>query len=221
VEEAEREIAASLEKGRFVEHPQVSLLVREYATEGVYIDGEVHKPGVYAELGPHTLRQLIAEAGGLTDAASPQIAIRHADGAQEVVWLHPGEAASGELRLRPGDTVVVPRAGIAYLVGDVTRSGGYVMQDAGELTIAQLVALGGGLLPTAKAGKAKLVRKTEHGREEVEVNVSKILRGHAPDVALRADDILFIPNSAWRSAANRLQNISQMAAGAAIYTSLN
>ncbi|HEY3928297.1 MAG TPA: polysaccharide biosynthesis/export family protein [Candidatus Koribacter sp.] len=216
VEEAEHEIATQLETRKFVVHPQVAVLVREYATQGLYINGEVRKPGVYAVLGPHTLLQLIAEAGGLTEAASPQITVRHADKAEENIRLRPGDASSGDVVLRPGDTVVVPRAGIAYIVGDVARSGGYVMQDAGELTIAQLVALGGGLLPTAKAGNAKLVRKTAQGRQEVEVNVKDILRGRAPDLALHADDILFIPNSAWRSAANRLQNITHVMNGARI-----
>lgn len=218
--EAQQLIASRLEAEGFVVHPQISLLVREYATQGVAISGEVRKPGIYAVLGPRTLAQVLAEAGGLTEAASPRIVLRHASSNEEIVVATDANPGWRTKLLCPGDTVVVERAGIAYL-GEVARSGGYLMQDGGSLSVAQLVALGGGTLRTAKASHAKLVRKSGGMRQEITVNVPRILRGRDPDLQLQADDILFIPNSAWKSAATRLQNITQMTAGAAIYTSLN
>ena len=65
------------------------------------------------------------------------------------------------------------------------------------------------------------MRKDGDGYEEIEVDLKKILHGKAPDLALKADDIVFIPNSILKTAGTRLQNITQMTAGAAIYTSLN
>jgi len=220
VEEAQKSIATQLSTRQLVVAPQVSLLVREYATQGVAVTGEVRKPGVYQVLGPRTLSQLLAEAGGVTDVASLAITIQHRDGSEFTVSRN-AETPTDSPMMRPGDTVIVPRAGVAYLVGDVARSGGYVMQDGGQLSLAQLIALGGGLLPTAKTTKAHLVRKTATGREEFEINVREILSGKSPDIALQPDDILFVPNSAWKSTANRLLSIAQMTAGAAIYTSLN
>lgn len=219
VADAALQIAAELKQRQLVVAPQVSLLIREYATQGIAVNGEVRKPGVYPVLGPRTLVQLLSEAGGLTETASAILTIQHRNG--EELKVHARDLNSSPLLLDPGDTVLVPRAGIAYLVGDVARSGGYVMNDNGQLSIAQLIAVGGGLLPTAKAARARLVRKTANGRDEFEIDVKKILKGRAPDRQLEPDDILFVPNSAWRSAANRLQNITQMTAGAAIYTSLN
>jgi polysaccharide export outer membrane protein len=183
------------------------------------VNGEVRKPGIYQALGPRTFLQVISEAGGFTETASPKITISHRDGEQESLLR--SDPALNTLLLHAGDSVVIPRAGIAYIVGDVTRSGGYVMREDGRLSVAQLVSIGGGLLPTAKGNKARLVRKTPEGHEEFEVKIKEILRGRAPDLQLQPDDILFVPNSAFRSAAYRLQNITQMAAGAAIYTSLN
>ncbi len=212
-------VATELQHRHLVIDPQVSLIVREYATQGVAITGEVRKPGVYQVLGPRTLLHVIADAGGLTDIASARITVQHRNGEQITVLAKDTTGTSSPLQ--PGDTVIVPRAGIAYLVGDVGRSGGYVMNDNGELSIAQLVAVGGGILPTAKGGKARLVRKTANGRQELRIDLNKILRGNAPDIQLQPDDILFVPNSALKSAATRLQNITQMTAGAAIYTSLN
>ncbi len=218
-EEAADRIVTELRRRQLVVAPQVTLQIREYATQGVAVSGEVRKPGVYPVLGPRSLVQILSEAGGLTEIASSVLVIQHRGGEQHTVGAK--DLAAADLFLEPGDTVLVPRAGIAYLVGDVGRSGGYVMNDNGQLSIAQLVAVGGGLLPTAKASHARLVRKTASGRDEIEIDVKKILKGRAPDLALQPDDILFVPNSALRSAATRLQNITQMTAGAAIYTSLN
>lgn len=217
VEEAGQLIGARLEQKQLVLDAHVSLLVREYATQGVAVSGEVRKPGIYQVLGPRTLMQVVSEAGGFTEIASPRVTVRHPSGEVQSVLVD----QSGEVLLHSGDTVNVPRAGIAYIVGDVPRSGGYVMQDHGELSIAQLVSLGGGLLPTARGGKARLVRKTPSGHTELEINVNDVLRGRAPDLSLQADDILFIPNSTWKSAATRMQNITQLTVGAAIYSSLN
>lgn len=217
VEDAEQAIAVQLAARQLVLQPQVSLFIREYATQGASVSGEVQKPGVYPVLGPRTLLQIVSEAGGLTQIASPKIVITHLNGEQEQVAVRTAAAVA----VQPGDSVFVPRAGIVYIVGDVTRSGGYVMHDEGELSIAQLVALGGGLQPTAKANKARLIRKTAVGPQEISVNVKDILKGKVADLQLQADDILFIPNSALKSAGMRLQNITQMTAGAAIYSSLN
>ena len=215
--EAEDAVAAQLKQRLLVPHPQVTMVVREYVTQGLAISGEVRKPGIYTMFGPRTLLQLVAEAGGLTEIAGPKITVRHRDGKEEIA-LYKNAA---QVNLRPGDTVIVPRTGIVYVVGEVQRSGGYAMQDEGTLSIAQLVALGGGLRPTARGARAKLVRGSGKTRRELSVDVNRVLRGRAPDLALQADDILFIPDSLWKTAANRLQNITQMAAGAAIYTGLN
>ncbi len=221
VEEAQELIAFQLRQRQLVVAPQVSLLVLEYATQGVAVSGEVRKPGIYKVLGPRTVLQVISEAGGLTEIASPRLRLLHLHGEEETVFASATSPNWSQMLLSPGDTIVVPRSGIVYLVGDVARSGGYTMQDAGDLSIAQLVSLGGGLLHTAKSSKAKLIRKAGAERTQIELDVKAILRGAAPDIQLHADDILFIPNSAWKNAANRLQNITQMTAGAAIYTSLN
>ena len=221
VEDAAHLLASQLEAQHLVVHPQVTLLVREYATQGVAVTGEVRKPGVYQVLGPRTLAQVLTEAGGLTETASPKITIQRRNGERLTASVREPDGNSTGILLQPGDTVTVLRAGIAYLVGDVARSGGYVMNDNGELSVAQLVAVGGGLLPTAKASKARLVRKTANGREQLEVDLKKILQGKTPDLPLQSDDILFVPNSALRSAATRLQNITHVMSGAKIGSHCN
>lgn len=219
-EQAAQAIASALEDHKLVPRPQVKVLVLEYATQGIAVMGEVRRPGMYKALAPSSLLQVMSQAGGMTETASTRISIRHPNGAEETI-ASPRNRTPHDAILYPGDMVFVERAGIAYIVGDVARPGGYIMQDDGALSVAQLLALGGGSLPTAKTSKAKLVRKTPHGREELEINVQRILRGRIPDVPLQPDDILFIPNSRLKTATNRLQSITQLTLGAAIYSSLN
>ena len=57
------EIAERL-RGKFVQDPQVVVMVRDAASQRVTVDGAVVKPGVYALLGPTTLLQAVALAQG-------------------------------------------------------------------------------------------------------------------------------------------------------------
>ena len=68
--------------------------------------------------------------------------------------------------------------------------------DRGSLTVLQAVALAGGTTQTSKLNGAKIIRKTDAGMSETPIEIKKILDAKAPDVAMLADDILFVPSSA-------------------------
>jgi polysaccharide export outer membrane protein len=110
--------------------------------------------------------------------------------------------AASNVALQPGDTVVVPKAGIVYVLGEVTRPGGYVLNSTGGITVLQVVAVAGGPTHVASAGKTRLLRRTENGFQEQRIDLKKLLRGKAHDVSVRNDDILFIPSSAIKTAMN-------------------
>lgn len=111
----------------------------------------------------------------------------------------------------PGDIVKVKKAGIVYVVGDVNRPGGFPIQDNEHVTVLQAIALGSGLGPNAKKGKAKIIRVAENGEQiELPVHLNKILSGKLPDPTLRPRDILFIPKSGAKAAGtNILQTFSR------------
>ena len=112
---------------------------------------------------------------------------------------------------------MVARAGIVYVVGDVRKPSGIVMQNS-HMTALQAIAMAEGTNPTASLNHAKLIRNTPQGRKEVSLPLKKILAARAPDWDLRPDDILFVPNSAAKSAGRRsLEAVVQAATGAAIY----
>lgn len=111
------------------------------------------------------------------------------------------------VELYPGDRVTVQRAGIVYVVGAVNRSGGFPLKTGQEdMTVLQAMALAEGLKPIAAQKKAMIIRKSQaatNGREEIAVNLTKVLAGHQHDTRLQADDILFVPESAGKKALAR------------------
>lgn len=225
-DEAANRIAEALQAKDLVLHPQVNVLIKEYGTQGVSVLGEVNKPGVYPVLAPRTLLDVLSEAGGLTKLASPEITIKRRNGQREIVTAqvnnNPQETLASEVQVQPGDTVLVPRAGIIYILGDVGRPGGYVMQDNGAMSLLQLLALGGGVNRTAKSSHAVLLHKTPHGDEISELNVKRIMQGKENNRMLSAEDILFVPLSAWKSSLSTFNpsTLATSAAGAAVYESI-
>lgn len=221
IQQAEQLVSRKLEDKGFFNNPQVSILDREYATQGISVLGEVQKPGIYPLLGARTLFDAISAAGGTTDKAGNSVTIthrNHADTPESVPLSYIGESSvHSNVHLLPGDTVVVSKAGMVYVVGDVHKPSGIVMQNS-RLTALQAVAMAEGTNPTAALDRAKLIRKTPEGLQEIPLPLKKILSAKAPDCPLQADDILFVPSSAAKSASRRgLEAIIEAATGAAVY----
>lgn len=117
----------------------------------------------------------------------------------------------------PGDTVLVPKAGIVYVLGDVGRPGGYVMQDDSMLTVLQALALAAGANKTAKEDAVRLIRKVNGDYQESAVPLHDIERGKKPDVKLEADDVLFVPFSMAKNMVLGASSILSSTSSAAIY----
>ena len=203
--EAEGAIESQLRRNNIVNDPQVSVYVKEYTNSGISVAGEVVKPGFYSILGPHRLFDVLQAAGGPTDRAANKVVISHRDQKDAVTFnisKDPAEMASSNVALQPGDTVLVPKAGIVYVLGEVTRPGGYVLNSTGGVTVLQVVAVAGGPTHLASAGKTRLLRRVQNGFQEEKIDVTKLLRGKARDVSVRDEDILFIPTSTMKSALN-------------------
>jgi polysaccharide export outer membrane protein len=105
-----------------------------------------------------------------------------------------------------GDTVAVSKAGRIFVVGDVHRPMGVFLEKTGHITVLQALATAEGPNPTANLHHAKILRKNENGRTEVPVDIQKIMQAKAPDVALQADDILFVPHSASKPSMQKKEN---------------
>jgi polysaccharide export outer membrane protein len=119
-----------------------------------------------------------------------------------------------------GDVVSVPRAGVVYAVGAVQHPGGFVMQsDRQQLTVLKVVSLAGGLMSTAKPGNAVILRQASgtQQRQQLPVDVKKILTLKSEDIPLRQNDILYVPDSTGKHALRRTAEVAiAIASGAAI-----
>jgi polysaccharide export outer membrane protein len=222
--EAQALIEYRLRQGNFILDPHVSLIIREYGTQGVSVLGEVKKPGVYQVLGARNLLDIISEAGGTTPFAGQQATVKRR-ASQETLTASlsndPAELLARDIELCPGDTVVVPKAGIVYVLGDVGRPGGYVMQNNGRISLLQAIAMAQGVNRTAAKKHTRLIRKSASGVQETTLDLKPVLEGRAPDPALEPEDILYIPPSSAKSFVMRdTPALMQSTASAAIYQAM-
>ncbi len=123
--------------------------------------------------------------------------------------LEAGDMANN-IVIQPGDVVTVPHAGIVYILGAVSKPGGYtVTNDRAQLSTLKVLSLAGGLDRTAKSDRAVIVRKDATGQQQqVDVDLKKIMKFEAEDVQLRPSDILYIPRSVAKQAAIRAAEIA-------------
>src|SRR6266403_2925742 len=129
-------------------------------------------------------------------------------------------SATNNIILQAGDIVTVPHAGIAYILGAVSKPGGYVMaNDRSQMSALKLLALSGGLSRTAKKDRAVIIRKDSQGQQhEVAVDLKKVLERTSEDVRLQASDILYVPDSASKQAMYRALEFGlALGAGVALY----
>jgi polysaccharide export outer membrane protein len=118
----------------------------------------------------------------------------------------------------PGDTVVVSKVPVVYVLGDVSKPGGYpVNTNNSRMTVLQAIALAGYANHTASVGKSRLVRETPTGVQEIDLPVGAMQKGKIPDVALLPDDVIYVPFSFLRNVGVNAQGILASATSAAIY----
>jgi len=222
VEQAETLIERKLSQKGLFNNPHVTVFEKEYATQGISVLGEVQKPGIYPLLGSRRLYDAISAAGGTTPKAGRYVLITRRNDPQRSVRapLLTGapESMENNVPVKPGDTIVVSKAGVVYVVGDVRQPGGFVMENGNDITVLKAIALAQGTNPNAGLSAARLIRNTPEGPKDVPLSLKKILTAKAPDLQLQPDDIVFVPSSAGKGAAKRgAEAILQMATGVAIW----
>lgn len=231
-------VAELLQSNGLVSNPQVSVSVKERHGEPITMAGAVKTPTVIQAVGRVTLLEGLSQAGGVASDAGEDIVITRPAHAAD-----PNDPSTGgtqpstitvslrqlldsgdpkyNIPLLGGDVVNVSRAGIVYAVGAVKQNGGFVMSnDHEQMSVLKLLALSGGLIPTAKSHNAVILRENAGSgkRDQVPVDVRKILTLKADDVLMVQNDILFVPDSVASKAVRRTGEIAiSLATGAALY----
>lgn len=233
--EVETRIAVALAREEILVDPAVSVTIAEYYSRPISVLGAVKSPLTFQALGKTTLLEALTRAQGLSEDAGPEILLtrtaRGGDAARvehipmrklidvaDPVW---------NVTLEGGEEVRVPQAGRVFVAGNVKHPGAFRMDGAGDTTVLKALALAEGLAPFATKD-AYIFRaqpdtvssdgavSNSGGRKEIPVALSKIMERTAPDVALGANDILFIPdNRARRNSLSILEKAIGFAASTA------
>jgi len=209
----------------YILDPDVIVSVTTYRSQPVMILGAVTQPGVHQLEGRKTLFEVISEVGGVRPDAGHDIKITRQKewgriplpGCMEdptgqfyvaevsVKSVMQAKNPTENIEIKPRDVITVPQVRVVYVIGAVKKSGGYPLGDAESMTVLQALALSDGLDRLAAPKNARIMRVSpgSQSRTEIPVDVKKIFAGKGNDVALGADDILFIPTSGQKAAALR------------------
>jgi polysaccharide export outer membrane protein len=220
--EAALAVERVLVEGHYVLTPHVSVTLEQTVTQNVTIMGQVRSPGSYAIGTPRPILDVLALAGGLTELADRKVTIqRHATKERFVfvVSNSANTALDGSVAVLPGDTVIVPKADVVYILGDVNRPGGIAMvTNDSKLSALQAISLAGGTPPNAVPSRARLIRKQADGSHvEIPLQLSAIQKGKQPDIPLQADDVVYVPFSYARNMAVGAGSLVGATTSAAIY----
>ena len=217
VEEAQALIEKRLSDGGFVKNPHVTLNVDQSVSQGASLLGEVARPGVYAIIGEPRLLDVISAAGGFTDKAGQSITVTHRNQSDKPVNVPLSrkltDNPASNILVSPGDTILVHKADVVYVVGEVGRPSGFLM-DSDNLTVLKAIALAGGTTSTARLNGVRILRKGPNGMIETPVELKKMLQAKVPDLSMKADDILFVPSSARKVIMSRTVEAAMQAATA-------
>jgi polysaccharide export outer membrane protein len=220
-EAAARMVEKVLLDGHFLLHPRVSVTVAEYATQKVSVLGEVKAPGGYAINTPRSVIDVLTLAGGLNDIAGRKVVIERRGTRERVSYFvsnEPDAALDSAITVYPGDSIIVPRAGIVYVLGDVARPGGYTMtNNEAQISALQLIARAGGTNHSAVPSSARLIRKTVGGYTDTVLQLSAMQKGKKADFPLHPDDIIYVPFSYLRNFANQATGIAASVGSAVVY----
>jgi polysaccharide export outer membrane protein len=167
----------------------------------------VRSPTTFQATATVTLLDAISHAGGLADNAGPEILVSKQSPATTdklvtliqripVRGLLNGEDPTLNLHLEGGEDIRVPEAGRVFVLGRVKHPGAFSITDGSESSVMKAVALSEGLdsFPSHKAYIYR-VEGGSGGRNEIPIDLKKIMDRKSPDVPLMASDILYIPDA--------------------------
>ncbi len=234
----EAEIENRLKK--YLQNPDVVVSIKEFRSQPISVLGDIEKPGVHQLEGRKSLFEVLSMAGGLGKDAGNTVKItrklewgriplpdakedptgKFSIASVNVKSIMDGSDPAANILIKPEDVISVPRADVVYAVGSVKKPGGFPLNQNGSLSTLQVLSLAEGLDKAAAPKKAMIMREVPGTttRVEIPVDLQKLMAGKSPDLPLRSNDILFVPNSAAKSAGTRAMEAAiQMATGMVAY----
>lgn len=186
---------------RYIENAQLSVRVASFASQRVYVVGEVKSPGSYPirDIKP-TVLELVNQAGGFSVESDRQkITLTRAGKVYNIDLqsLYEGGDVSQNIVLHDGDIVNIPdrSANQVFVLGEVASPGTLVMNKK-RMSLAEALSSAGGLNQnTASPGYVYVMRGAEE-QQEPEVFHLDIRSPHAMILAerfaLNARDVVYV-----------------------------
>jgi len=200
-QELEQKLVSLLNQ-QFTKEAHVTVFIREY--QKISVIGAVGRPGMYEIIGPTTLLQIIAQAGGLAASATKEISVFRLgrDGEQTHIIVNWDELMFNgrpdlNIELQPQDVVAVPidQTLNVFVYGEVQRPGVVTFLSSRKITLLQAIAQAGGTTPWAKKTRVTIKRRDKtSGREiQIRVNIKAIINNKNTDVFLEEGDVIIVP----------------------------
>jgi len=190
---------------KYLENPQVSVVIVEYQSRRVFLIGAVPNPGPYELMGRLTLLKLISQAGGLTADAGHEIVVMRQlpEGTKTSLKIPVEELllkgdASLDVPLQADDIISVPldRLVQIYVTGQVKNGGALSVRKSNIPTVLRAIAQAGGFSERANKGDVIVKRFDESGKEiRIKVNVNNIIKGKDLDIQLQENDVVIVPET--------------------------
>jgi polysaccharide biosynthesis/export protein len=238
VEQLQAEVTKRMKA--YLRQPDVTVTLVEFRSQPVSVLGAVRTPGVHQLQGRKTLVEILSLAGGLDPSAGPTVKITrrlewgpiplrnawddptgHFSVAQvSVKAILEARSPEENILIRPHDVISVPRAEMVYVAGQVLKPGAFPLNEREHMSVLEALTLAGGADRLAAPQHSRILRRAASGqdRQEIAVDVRKILQGKAEDIALQPDDILFVPdNVPKRGAMRALEAALQAATGVVVW----
>jgi polysaccharide biosynthesis/export protein len=220
----ESALADALVREQILVDPVVKVTVVEYHSRPIAVMGAVKKPLTFQAVGNVTLLDALGRAEGLSTEAGTEVLLSfppHEDGSPggveriSVKRLLNDADPSVNFALHGGEQIRVPEASRIFVVGNVRKPGGFVVREESDSSVLRMVALSEGLMPFST--KLAYVYRLDNGvKQEIPVELDKILLRKSPDVALQANDVLYIPdNRTKRNVSGALERITNFGAATA------
>lgn len=194
VTQAERLIAEKLLTDGMYRDPQVVLTITEGPNSVVTVTGELHS--VIPVLGPRRLFDILAAAGGLPATASHVITINRPGLDKPIVvdlGSDPLNSALANIPILRGDTIVISRVGVAYVLGSFGHDGVVPLDPYTPLTLTEVTSLSGGILFDGRFKDLRIIRTVGNQRTVAVYDIKKVLNGKVPDPIIEPNDIVYLP----------------------------
>jgi polysaccharide export outer membrane protein len=236
------EVKAALEQKltTILQTPSVSVSIVQYRSHPVSVLGAVRNPGVIQVTQQRRLLEVLSMAGGMAQEAGDKIKITRQEkigtlplagviedqsckcyvGSVDVRSLLNATDPKLNIEIMENDVVTVTAAELIFVMGAVKKPGGFSLGQRENISVLQALSLAEGLDRAAAPKTTRLLREDTPGKErrEIAINLKPIMDGTAPDVTLRANDILYIPTSGAKLASLRsLEAAIQVGTGFAVF----